>query len=116
MTIRTAAFGTVLFLGASTVCAQFYTGHQLKQSIESKSSAQAIGYVAGVFDIYARVSICPPTNITLGQATDLVHRYLNEHPQSLHQGAGTLVHTALKTTWPCPEPANPEARPSGSKP
>jgi hypothetical protein len=103
-------------LCAASACAQFYTGQQLKENIESRSNSQGLGYIAGVFDVYTRMSVCPPSGITLGQAADVVHQYLIAHPKSLHVTADALVYTALKDTWPCAKPEKSQPKPPAAKP
>jgi hypothetical protein len=116
VTTRKFALAIPLLVCASSACGQFYTGQQLKENIESKSNSQGLGYIAGVFDVYTRMSVCPPSGITLGQAADVVQQYLNAHPQSLHVTADALVYTALKDTWPCAKPEKTQPKPPPPKP
>ena len=68
------------------------------------------GYVDGFIDSY-RVSttyygqpdaFClPATGISIDQAIRVIVRYLEEHPNELHQSARSSVFLALRTAFPC---------------
>lgn len=45
---------------------------------------------------------CPPEEVTYGQAQKIVIKYLNDHPETLHQSASVLVLKALSDAFPCP--------------
>jgi hypothetical protein len=71
----------------------------------------ARGYVAGVNDSHnffvascslpAR-SFCTPTQVTVGQVTDVVCKYLADNPQHRHYGGALLVVHAIAEAFPVP--------------
>jgi hypothetical protein len=60
-----------------------------------------MGYVAGALDAYGGVSTCPPDTVTLGQAVDVVKKFLRDQPQIRNEVADVLLFTLFKATWPC---------------
>ncbi len=60
------------------------------------------GFVEGALTTMALSKvICPPDGITMGQAGDVVSKYMNEHPELLHFPGGVIVYHALKEVWSC---------------
>jgi|688.fasta_scaffold84698_12 hypothetical protein len=96
-----------LLLTAALVCgpvqAEFYSGNDLLQKMDGEFSDRslALGFVAGVADVWTNISVCPPKNVTLGQAHDIVRRYLVDNPQTRHFTAESLAKNALERVWPC---------------
>jgi hypothetical protein len=45
--------------------------------------------------------ICPPDQIHPIQIIRVVHKYLKDHPEDLHEYRGILVFRALKQAFPC---------------
>ena len=45
--------------------------------------------------------ICIPEEATIGQDIRVIIKWLNEHPERLHEDAGALIFIALKTAFPC---------------
>lgn len=89
--------------------AEFYTGNELLQRINSESSSErslAVGYVMGVADTTMGVSHCPPPEATSGQMRDMLRNYLNAFPQERHHSADILVVRVLRTAWPCAQRNN----------
>ena len=62
------------------------------------------GYVNGVWDVSDK--ICTPKGSTLGQAIRVVLKYLNDHPERLHEHMAELVVDALRAAWPCKRKAS----------
>lgn len=78
-----------------------YTGQDLYMRMTS-SPALASGYVAGVADALAGVTICiPPNTVTLGQMVDMVKQSLERVPSERHLAADTYVQVTLSNRWPC---------------
>lgn len=62
----------------------------------------AYGYIAGVNDARAGVTICiPPGVVTLGQMADMVRQTLERVPSERHLSADTYVEVTLSNRWPC---------------
>jgi hypothetical protein len=95
------AFGPLF---GSPVRAEFYTGNELLQRMQSDSVIEksvALGFVAGVADTMEGILICSPDYATTGQARDVVLRHLLLNPQSRHKTAAALAVDALSAAWPC---------------
>jgi hypothetical protein len=94
----------LLALVGSPVRAEFYTGNELLQRMQSDSVIEksvALGFVAGVTDTMEGILICSPDYATTGQARDVVFRHLLLNPQSRHKTAAALAVEALRAVWPC---------------
>jgi len=94
----------LLALVGSPVRAEFYTGNELLQRMQSDSVIEksvALGFVAGVADTMEGILICSPDYATTGQARDVVFRHLLLNPQSRHKTAAALAVEALRAVWPC---------------
>lgn len=68
--------------------------------------AALIGYVMGVVtsQLYAGPAnrkFCPPPTMTAGQASDVLIKWLREHPETRHQPTYDLLVIALGAAWPC---------------
>jgi hypothetical protein len=97
-----------LLLTAALVCgpaqAEFFTGNDLLQMMDGDTYADkgmALGFVAGVSDVWNSISVCPPKNVTLGQTHDIARRHLRDNPQTRHMTAESQVRIALEKVWPC---------------
>ena len=86
--------------------ADFFTGNDLLQRIDSESHGEkmlAIGYVMGVFDVGQSVIHCAPPSVTSGQVRDMAAAYLRGFPAKRNKGAEFLINEVLAATWPCPK-------------
>jgi len=80
-----------------------YTGQELLNRMTS-SPLWAIGYVAGVADGAAGITICiPPNTVTVGQMVDMVKQTLESVPSERHVRADVYVEYTLSRRWPCPK-------------
>jgi hypothetical protein len=82
---------------------------------ELSNTLQCQAYIEGVLTGYSMVSkalnlkdvgienACVPDEVTLGQLTHVVAKYLKDHSEKLHLGAGQLTMTAIKQAFPCPK-------------
>ena len=106
--MRAALLTLALLCGSAH--AEFYTGNELLQRLNSESLAErsaALGYIMGVADTGLGVVHCTPPNATAGQMESMVRNYLTNVPAERHRSADNIVSRILKVTWPCPD------RPSG---
>jgi hypothetical protein len=90
---------------STTASAQFYTGNDLLQRMDSDNQFHnmlAMGYVAGTFDMTRGEYHCAPAEVTLGQVRDMVHNYLVNTPANRHMNGSVLVTLPLMSVWPCP--------------
>ena len=83
--------------------AEFMTGNNLhsKMNGDFGDKMLALGFIQGVFDVYVSVTFCSPDNITAGQVSDMVKKYLDNNPSTRHKTAESLINEALKQVWPC---------------
>ena len=91
----------------------FISGNELLQACEAASAqedpAGCSQYIAGVVDEYALVSaslniprtFCLARNITSKQLGRVTLKWLNEHPNTLHFIASSLVVQSLTESFPC---------------
>jgi hypothetical protein len=118
---------TVLFYGLVAACAptwaEFHTGNKVKAGLEDWEKKSYgfeanynAGYVIGVFDAYYRVRVCSPENVTVGQVTSVVLKYMQEHPDVLHLSGDVVVLRALLNSWPCETQSNPPASKTAPRP
>ena len=78
-----------------------YSGQDLLNRMTS-SLALVHGYIAGVADSQAGITICiPPGQVTLGQMTDMVKQALERVPSERHLAADIYVQATLSNRWPC---------------
>ena len=94
----------LIALTALPVRAEFYSGNEILQRMQSESLVEqviAIGFVGGVADAFDMIMFCPPTGATVGQARDIARRYLLLNPAKRHRAAAGLVVDALMEAWPC---------------
>lgn len=99
--MRAAAL--LLALAASSAQAQFLTGNELYERMQSTGpkliNAQA--YVMGVADSELGVEWCPPSTVTVRQVFDLTSRVLEALPEKRHENASYFVSAAIRNAWPC---------------
>lgn len=80
-----------------------YTGQELLTRMSTNQS-WALGYIAGVADNMAGITICvPPGTVTLGQMHDMVKQTLEGVPSERHVRADVFVEYTLSRRWPCPK-------------
>ena len=97
-----------MLLGSPTSYAVFVLGNTLVEKCESDNfydQGMCTGFVLGVSDINDRKFSCPPQNGTVSDAqmVKVVRKYLEEHPEKLHNTGHLLVGTALYQAFPCPD-------------
>lgn len=68
------------------------------------------GYIVGIVDtleamqasgMLPKSALCIPEGATKGQLTDIVRKYLEEHPGQRHRDSGSLVPEALNDAFSC---------------
>lgn len=92
-----AAFSTSSF-------AQFISGNDLFSYLSDEGVGRrmmALGYVAGVLDANLTIHICPPADVQLGQARDVVYKWMLENPDKRHLPAHIIASYSLSLSWPC---------------
>jgi hypothetical protein len=87
----------------------FLTGSELYDHCQRASSLVCVSYVMGIADTIASQAnlgaiprqFCMDENVTGRQVTDVVVRYLTDHPDSRHNSAASIVVPALREAFPC---------------
>lgn len=65
------------------------------------------GYLDGVTQTLGSLGlIAPPGGVTHGQIEDVVHRYLDIHPENRQKAAVTLILLATREAWPAQSSKN----------
>jgi hypothetical protein len=61
------------------------------------------GYILGVADVLqAQRAICRPgSDVATRQTTEVVRRYLRDHPEQWHRHGLSIVRSALAEAFPC---------------
>jgi hypothetical protein len=92
-----------LALSMSAAHAEFKDGNKLLRELRGDNIDQvhAMGYVIGVADALRGITHCPPSNVTVGQLSDMVKQHLEASPSTRHLTADVHVGFVLKQAWPC---------------
>ena len=87
-----------------------------KQSPEDLyNSSHCFGYIEGItdtnlmYEVYLETKqnenvkplFCVPDNGSISQVTKVVIKYLEDHPEKLHEHEISIVTTALRQAFPC---------------
>ena len=105
------AAAALLMICATPARAEFLTGNQLFDSCTSRESIMqmdCLGYVSGVHDALAGITICLPSGVTRGQIMDFVTQWLRANPAQRHLTADQTVSIALNAQWPCKRAPDPQ--------
>jgi Rap1a immunity proteins len=54
--------------------------------------------------------VCAPAGSTIGQDARILVKFLNDHPERLHEDEGTLTFAALVHAFPCAPPSDPKPK------
>lgn len=102
-----------LVLGSMSANAQdVSSGNIMLQGCEDAISNRATflaGVCAGIIEglrfggptLDKGLAFCVPNNIARGQAIRVVLKFMNEHPQDLHEDFIVLASVSLLNIWPC---------------
>lgn len=80
------------------------TGQWLISKMNSSvpnNNLEAMAWVGEILFSWEGKSHCKPPRATVGQATAITKKFLNENPQYWHEDASRLIGLALGLTWPC---------------
>ena len=81
-------------------------GHKLRSfmnaPVKSANRQVGLGYVLGVRDSYSSAKVCIDSKVQVEQLFEVVKKYLDETPQSLHKPGDQIVRDALYKAFPCP--------------
>jgi hypothetical protein len=85
--------------------AAYQNGNKLKTDMNSDGTygkSFAMGYIVGTTEVLEDWGkVCVANGVTQGQLTDVVRKYFDDNPESLHKPAYMLVYFALRKVWPC---------------
>jgi hypothetical protein len=101
--------GVVLAALVSPADAGFVDGNKLHQDCSSMLNvldSSCAAYISAVADMLGAAPVsghraCLPPGVKLGQAVDVVKRWLADNPQSRHLPGPEVVATALERAFPC---------------
>jgi hypothetical protein len=84
------------------------SGNWWVEPCKREGSAICTGFVAGMVQmnamltfVYHRPLWCLPNDVTIGQASKVIVRFLDDHPDQLHRPFVGLATDALITSFPC---------------
>jgi hypothetical protein len=106
LAVRSLMASAILTCSVFTAHAQvqFFTGNDLLNRMESDNnfrSGIANGYVIGVIDTLTGITVCPPAGITIGQANDIILKYLRDNPSNRHIAADVIIDVVMSARFPC---------------
>jgi hypothetical protein len=80
-------------------CNNFSQG---KFNVDPVLQALCFGRVAGIADVSQSNGLtCAPEAVNIRQVLLVVVKYVNEHPQRMHERFSLLTLEALQIVWPC---------------
>jgi len=104
---RCAATAVVIVVMSVSVGARasgvFMDGNDLYGFCASSGSLCG-GYIEAIANAYDPINAytaCEPPSMPIGQAVDVVKRYLATHPEQRYKPAWSLVMVALAEAFPC---------------
>jgi len=77
-----------------------------KDAVSDYRCGEGVGFINGTHDAYdytEQLTNCKPESLIHSQLRDVIMKWLNDHPERLHEGAAVLVLAAINEAWPCPE-------------
>lgn len=95
---------TAALMAATAAHAAFFDGNGIYNNMQSRNyvdKSHALGYVGGVYDAHVGEYFCPPSGVTLGQAQDVVEKFLRDTPTVRTENAAFIALAALQMAWPC---------------
>lgn len=102
---------SLCFVGSTFAYADSKDGNTLysrcKKGPENVEFAYCVGYIVGVIDTMDLAQgdkseiLCLPPGVKIGQARDVVEKYLTDHPERRHLPSARLVAEAISKAFPC---------------
>jgi len=85
----------------------YFTGNTLKEYCNAPANqnygqGMCLGFTMGIW-FGTTEKTCVPEGVTSGQLAAVVTKYMNDHPELLHEQARDIVFTALFEAFPCKE-------------
>ncbi len=117
----------LLFVGILVTCSPLFaeetytSGNKLKPACAAyiagippdRSEALKAGVCIGFIDGWLQLAMmlkpplvneelfCPPKGVTNKQVIDIAVKYMNDHPEKLHQSASQILYDAVSDAFPC---------------
>jgi hypothetical protein len=107
----------VFLVGFAELSAWATTGNELRDicqiaarnspqgNLELAKATNCQGFVEAVVLVGRHMReadrFCPPDGVTVGQAINVLVKYLNENADKTHQGGEVLAIAAFGKAWPC---------------
>jgi hypothetical protein len=64
--------------------------------------AFGLGYVMGIAETDGQGEFCLPQNFRAGEIKDVIVKFMNDHPEKLHERRVDVAIAALHLGFPCP--------------
>ena len=101
---RLVVLALLLASAPASATPQWMNGNKLYEGC-TRNTNSTLMYAAGAIDAAAdlvdSVGYCIPKAVELGQVSDVLCRYLRNHPEQRHWGGSLLISYAMKEAWPC---------------
>lgn len=93
----------MLAIAALNTNAQFMSGNKLLERMNKGpfSEGVAMGYVLGIADENDNFMFCLPSNLSAGQANDIIKAKLDLSPEIRHKQASVIVNETFARYFPC---------------
>jgi hypothetical protein len=76
-----------------------------KTNLDAVKASYCVGFMRAILYtgeyLEAQYRFCPPSRVTVEQATSVFLKYLNANPEQTHLAPENLAVTALRRAWPC---------------
>jgi Rap1a immunity proteins len=86
-----------------------YVGQHPADRGEALKAGVCMGFIDGWLQLATMIKsqlseelFCPPKGVTNRQVIDIAVKYMNDHPEKLHQPAAQILYDAVSDAFPCP--------------
>ena len=86
------------------VCSEASRQDRVTGGYAGYPSGYCIGYIVAIVDMFENSVCWPRETVKNGQLVDVVIKWLNDHPESLHLPASHAITKAMQQAFPCPAP------------
>jgi len=98
----------LLFLPTLSI-ADYNSGNDIMDLWNDKyreGNSMVRGYFAGVQDAYNGNYFCVPPKVTMGQAAEIIIKYMKENPDKWHEAGKILIIDAIRNAFSCKNKSN----------
>lgn len=83
-------------------CAAAVDPHDKTNALGQGFCLGVVTAVSGVASLYPQaLGICAPRGVTNGEVARVALKYMQQHPEYLHEPFTLLTLAAMRRTWPC---------------